>query len=155
MGNMKRILHQVAMATVLSGAMAIWPALAADVQVRVLNVADAAGSVRVAVCVADQWLKPSCARGARAPAHPGVVAITVHDVPPGTYGVLAHHDRNDDGQVNRNLLGMPTEGIGFSRDAPMRFGPPHFEDAALQVGSGAVMADVTLRFVPEARRGQR
>ena len=125
-------------------------AAAADLQVRVLNVADDAGSVRVALCVAEQWLKPNCTRLARAPAYHGVVTVTVRDVPPGTYGVLAHHDRNDDGEVNRNFVGVPIEGIGFSRDAPMRFGPPHFADAAMQVSATGAVIDVTLHFEPEA-----
>lgn len=143
--NFRRMAAWAATSFTLAG-----PAAASDVQVRVLNVADDAGSVRVALCVVEQWLKPNCMLGARAPAHRGVVTVTVRDVQPGTYGVLAHHDRNDDGEVNRNFVGLPIEGIGFSRDAPMRFGPPRFADAALQVAAKGAVIDVTLHFEPEA-----
>ena len=114
-----------------------------------LNVADARGSVRVAVCAEAQWLQRSCMLGARVPAHAGVVVVVVNNVPPGVYGVLAHHDIDDDGQVNRNILGIPVEGIGFSRNAPMRFGPPRFLDAALRVGEERVAVPIKLRFEPE------
>ncbi len=128
-------------------------AQAADVEVRVLDVANSRGSVRVAVCSETQWIKPSCALGARVPAHAGTVIAVVKNVPPGIYGVLVHHDANDDGGINRTLLGIPKEGIGFSRDAPLRFGPPRFVDAALKVGEQRVIASASLIFEPrEAKR---
>jgi uncharacterized protein (DUF2141 family) len=130
----------------------------AEIEVRVLNVSSSAGSVRVAICTAEQWLRHSWIRSARVPAQRGQVVVTVPDVPPGTYGILAHHDWNDDGKVNRNLFGRPTEGIGFSRNAPMNFGPPRFEDAAVRVVGERAVVEVTLRFEPAppaARRLQR
>lgn len=145
MVNFRQVAAWAATSLTLTGT-----AAAADVQVRVLNVANDAGSVRVALCVAEQWLQLNCMHRARAPARRGVVTVTVRDVPPGTYSVLAHHDRNDDGEVNRNFVGVPIEGIGFSRDAPMRFGPPHFSDAALQVSATGTVIDVPLHFEPEA-----
>jgi len=54
-------------------------------------------------------------------------------VPPGVYAVAAIHDRNGNGRLDTNLLGMPKEPYGFSRAARGRFGPPSFEDAAFVV----------------------
>ena len=34
------------------------------------------------------------------------------------------------------MLGIPKEGYGFSNDAKGRMGPPSFDDAAVEVGSG-------------------
>ena len=120
-------------------------AQATEVQVRVVNVADTAGSVRVEVCPEREWLN-GCTLSAHAPARQGVTVITVPGVSPGHYGIIAHHDSNDDGDVNRNFLGLPTEGIGFSRDAAIRLGPPRFSDAVLEVAGPAVTLDVTLHF---------
>ncbi len=38
-------------------------------------------------------------------------------------------DVNDNGNMDRNLFGIPKEPYGFSNDARGRFGPPKFEDA--------------------------
>lgn len=123
-----------------------------EVEIRILNVGDSRGTVRVALCTAAQWLKPEAVAGAVVPAEEGVMRIVVPDVPPGTYGVLVHHDANADGEINRDFLGRPTEGIGFSRDAPMLFGPPRFKDAAVVVAEERVCLDVTLRFEPKPSR---
>ncbi len=126
--------------------------MAAELEVRVLNVGSAAGHVRVAVCTEGRWLGTDHVRNAAVPARPGVVAVVIADLPPGVYGVMVHHDANDDGRINRDLLGRPTEGIGFSRDAPMLFGPPRFADAAFRLADQRVVLDITLRFEPRARR---
>lgn len=120
-------------------------AQATEVQVRVVNVADASGSVRVEVCPESEWLN-GCTFSAHVPARQGITVVTVPGVPPGHYGVIAHHDSNDDGDVNRNFIGLPTEGIGFSRDAAIRLGPPHFSDAVLDVAGASVSVDITLHF---------
>lgn len=121
------------------------PGGATEVEVQVLNTADAAGVMRVELCQEAEWLQ-GCAISAQAPARPGLSTVTVPDVPPGVYGVIAHHDSDGDGEVNRNFLGLPTEGIGFSRDAQIRFGPPRFGDAALRIGGDRAVVPVTLHF---------
>jgi uncharacterized protein (DUF2141 family) len=40
------------------------------------------------------------------------------------------HDEDADGELDRDLLGLPQEGYAFSNDAREPFGPPSFEAAA-------------------------
>jgi uncharacterized protein (DUF2141 family) len=122
---------------------------ATDVCVSVLNVGSALGWVRVAVCTRTQWAPIKCAYGARVPAQEGRLVVVVHDVPAGDYGVLVHHDANADNAINRSLVGKPTEGIGFSRDAPIRFGMPSFDAARITVADVTVDIDVHLVFEPQ------
>ncbi|PRY93087.1 uncharacterized protein (DUF2141 family) [Hasllibacter halocynthiae] len=109
------------------------PALAADVTVEVTDLRSGLGVVRVAVCPESSFTRPDCPYTATAPA--GEVVV-VRDVPAGVYAVQAFHDENNDGNLNRRGF-RPSEGLGFSRDAPLRMGPPRFSDAAVQInGSG-------------------
>ncbi len=123
-------------------------ARATTVQVRVLNVGSDAGTVRVAVCSREQFLKPRCAHVAHEPARRGVVVVAVDGVPEGTYAVQAYHDVNGNGRIDTTFFGVPKEGIGFSHDAPFHFGPPRFADAALSVSGALVTLDITLKFEP-------
>ncbi len=41
------------------------------------------------------------------------------------------HDENNDGKLNTNFLGIPKEGIGFSRDPNVWLGKPSFEDCVV------------------------
>ena len=61
-------------------------------------------------------------------------ACVFKDLAPGRYAVATAHDENGDGGVNRNLFGIPTEGFAFSRNARALFGPPSFEETAVEVG---------------------
>ncbi len=122
------------------------PAAATEVHVRVLNVADAAGSVRVEICLPPEWLKDGCRLRASAPARAGIVTVTVPNVPPGAYAVVAHHDSDDDTEVGRNVLGIPTEGVGFSRGPSILFGAPKFEESAIQVTGDRTTIDIKLLF---------
>jgi uncharacterized protein (DUF2141 family) len=59
--------------------------------------------------------------------------IVFDNVPPGTYGVVSFHDIDKNKQLKSNLVGYPTEPIGFSRDARIKFGPPDFDDARITI----------------------
>jgi uncharacterized protein (DUF2141 family) len=78
------------------------------------------------------------------PARDGETVVTIEGVPPGTWAVLAYQDENANGELDRNLIGIPSENYGFSRDARGRFGPPSFDDAAMPIRAEAAAATVRL-----------
>jgi uncharacterized protein (DUF2141 family) len=131
-------LNQLLMSTVLLSALCAGAAAAATVEVRVTAVAGGKGTVNVAVCDRERFLK-QCVYTASVPAKEGENVIAVHGVPKGTWAVLVYQDENGNGQLDRNFIGIPKENYGFSRDAASKFGPPSFEDAAIEVGDGAVV----------------
>jgi len=55
-----------------------------------------------------------------------------HDVKAGRYAVALWHDVNNDGKVDSNWLGIPTEPVGASNNAKGRFGPPKFASASFE-----------------------
>ena len=61
------------------------------------------------------------------------VVVRFRDLAPGDYAVAAFHDADDDGELNANVLGIPTEGYGFSNGARGLMGPPSFESAAVTI----------------------
>lgn len=72
--------------------------------------------------------------------------IVFDKVPPGTYGVVSFQDINKDKQLASNFVGYPTEPIGFSRDAQIRFGPPDFDDAKISIEANkTVSIDIHLK----------
>ena len=131
--------------TILSSALflTVSAASAATVEVRVSGVT-ANGKVSVAVCDKERFLK-QCTYSASAPAQAGETTIVVKGVPPGTWAVVAYQDENTNGELDTNLLGVPKEPYGFSRDARSKFGPPGFEDAAIEVGEAPTTATIRVR----------
>lgn len=141
--ELSRIILGAAPALAAASALASVSALAATVEVRVAGVT-AQGKVNVAVCDKARFLK-QCVHSGSVPAQAGETTVVVKDVPPGTWAVLAYQDENGNNELDRNLIGIPKEAYGFSRDARGKFGPPKFEDAAIEVGDAPTTATVRLR----------
>lgn len=126
--------------------LAATPVQAATLDVAINDVRNANGHVLIAVCPAPVFLTPHCPFVGTAPARPGTVVGQVHGIPPGTYAVQVFHDENDNLQIDRTIIGLPKEGMGFSNDARFRFGPPDFADAAIDIGPYGGHIAITLRY---------
>lgn len=67
-------------------------------------------------------------------------------IAPGVYAVVLFHDENGDGKFNRDWIGLPEEGYGFSNDAPAHFHPPRFDDASFSFAGGTLEIPVNIRY---------
>jgi uncharacterized protein (DUF2141 family) len=77
-------------------------------------------------------------------ASPGAKMVFA-DVPPGDYVLAVVHDENGNNKVD-TMLGIPREGVGFSHNPAMVFGPPKWESAKFHVAGGPVSLDVKLKY---------
>ncbi len=50
----------------------------------------------------------------------------------GIYGISVFQDLNENGELDKNWFGIPTEPYGFSNNAKGSFGPPDFEDCSFE-----------------------
>lgn len=67
------------------------------------------------------------------------VVATFRDLAPGHYAVLVTHDENGNGKLDTNLVGMPTEGYGFSNN-PRVMRKPTWDEARFALeGDGATL----------------
>ncbi|MCA9580547.1 MAG: DUF2141 domain-containing protein [Myxococcales bacterium] len=83
----------------------------------------------------DAWLTPKAIAGVEVKISKGLQAVcTFPKVKAGTYAVAIMHDENGDGELERNFLGIPSEGTTTSRNAPANFGPPSYDDAKFRYG---------------------
>ena len=74
------------------------------------------------------------------------VEFSFPDVPNGRYAIALLHDENGNGKIDKALM-IPREGFGFSRDAPLRMGPPSFKDAAFDVDAKGVNQSIRMRYI--------
>jgi uncharacterized protein (DUF2141 family) len=133
-------LMHVLLAAPLTGVMA------AELEVTLEQVATDAGELLVAVCTRETFLRRGCPYTGRSPAISGEAKVVVRGIDPGVYAVQAFHDENGNFDLDRNFLGLPKEGMGFSNDAPMRFGPPSFDDAAIEISAAGAATRLRLRY---------
>ncbi len=60
--------------------------------------------------------------------------VTIKGIDKGKYAIAVVHDEDNDSELDRNFIGMPSEDVAASNNAKGSFGPPSFEDAAFDVG---------------------
>jgi len=67
-------------------------------------------------------------------------------VPSGTYAVAVFHAERGERKMDIGLFGKPKQGVGFSRNPSIAFGPPSFAAAAFTVGNDPVNMTVGLNY---------
>jgi uncharacterized protein (DUF2141 family) len=61
--------------------------------------------------------------------------IDLNELPIGNYAIAVVHDVNANKNFDRNLIGIPKEPFGFSRNKSIFKGLPKFEEASLSLSS--------------------
>lgn len=73
--------------------------------------------------------------------------IVFRELPHGTWAAFAYHDEDSNGEIRSNWIGMPKEGVGASKNARGRMGPPSFEDAAISFIDAQKTIAINLRYL--------
>ena len=68
------------------------------------------------------------------------------DIPPGTYAITVIHDENMNGELDTNLMGIPTEGYGFSNTSIDEFGAPAFSAARFRYDGQNLNLTIKLKY---------
>lgn len=132
-------------AVLLAAGAAAARSAAAPLDITVTDVWPPGGHVRVDICTRETFLRDGCPYSAAAPAQEGTTTIVVPDLPPGTYAIQVYDDVNDNHRVDQGFMGVPKEGVGFSRDASVGLHGPSFESAAVTHGSEPQALSIRLR----------
>ncbi len=67
------------------------------------------------------------------------------EVSPGTYAIIAHHDRNENDELDRPVFQLPLEPYGYSNGAWTSMGLPPFDAVAFEVGETAARQRIPMR----------
>ncbi len=122
-------------------------ARAADLAVTVADLRDDRGMVRVALYSEPKtFRKEELSLAVRqTTAHPDKVTVRFEGLAPGRYAVIAYHDEDGDGAMDRFMGMIPTEGFALSNN-PEVTGPPAFEEAAFDLSEMGGEVTVNLRY---------
>ncbi len=115
-------------------------AQAGELVIQIDQIRSDQGQVRVALYEnADRFLKPDGFLVAiTRKSVVGALTVRFSDLAEGDYAVALFHDENGNGRLDSNLIGIPLEGTGFSRNGRGSFGPPEFSEVAVRIESGGV-----------------
>ncbi len=121
---------------------------AATVHLVVSGVRSTAGELRVCLWHEEASF-PNCTKGqdVRRAALPAAPTVTVDfaDLKPGAYAVSVIHDENANRKLDTSLVGLPREGVGFSRNPRILFGPPSFKASRFEA-TGETRQEIRLKY---------
>jgi uncharacterized protein (DUF2141 family) len=120
-------------------------AVAAELKVTLEQVATSSGNLLVVVCTPETFLRRAC---------PAQAKLRRSVVKPRSWcAALSRACTRSRRSMTRTttwtstaISWAPQEGMGFSNDAPVRFEPPRFEDAAIKIDAGGAVTRLRLRY---------
>lgn len=105
----------------------------ANLEIIVKNIKEQKGSIRVGLFNKEDDFLKNAAYGKIVKANGTEVTIVFENLAPGEYGISVVHDENDNGDLDKNFVGIPKEGFAFGNNAMGSFGPPDFQKAKVKM----------------------
>ena len=65
----------------------------------------------------------------------GKASASFENLEKGTYAISSFYDKNDNGKMDTNFLGIPKEPVALSNNAKGKFGPPKYRDAKFNISN--------------------
>ncbi|MBK7410493.1 MAG: DUF2141 domain-containing protein [Saprospirales bacterium] len=101
-------------------------------QLEITNIRDTRGMIRVGVFQREDGF-PDQEKvywgGAFSP-QKGEMIIDIPELPFGNYALAIYHDLNNNGRLDKNIWGIPTEPYGFSGAVKAKWSAPHFREVS-------------------------
>jgi uncharacterized protein (DUF2141 family) len=72
--------------------------------------------------------------------------VVVGQLPHGIYAVTVFHDENGNGQLDKNVFGIPKEGYGASNILKKSMGAPKFADAKFDLDQPEKLVEIKLLY---------
>ncbi len=135
----------------ISGALALGGSAPApapvQLEIALSGLRSTSGDVRLCIWHSPERFKRGKCEGDSQSIVVAAAATVALQVPlaPGDYAVSLVHDENGNGKLDKNLLGIPTEGVGFSQNPRLSFGPPSYAATRFDV-AGDTSETIHLKY---------
>ena len=91
------------------------------------------GAVLVGLYNSDGTFLKKSYKGATSDIKANGAKVTFLNIPKGEYAISAFHDKNKNGKLDTNFIGIPKEDYACSNNAKGVMGPPKYEDAKFEL----------------------
>ena len=83
----------------------------------------------------------------RVDAREGETVLCLNAPSAGRYSIALYHDENGNRDFDRNFLGIPTEGYGFSENPGFRFGKPEQEETLFTIEDNLTILRISVLYL--------
>ena len=105
-----------------------------EIQIKIQNVKQSKGPLRIAFFrKGSNFPKDEALSYAKEvkPTKLGDLQLSWGDIPFGEYAIAIYQDINNNGVLDKNVFGYPSEPFGFSKNFKPRFSAPDFDDCKI------------------------
>ena len=100
-----------------------------NLTVKISGLKSNAGAVLVGLYNSDGTFLKKAYKGVTSDIKANEATVTFSNIPKGEYAISAYHDKNKNGKLDTNFIGIPKEDYASSNNAKGVMGPPKYEDA--------------------------
>ena len=107
--------------------------LVSTITLMIEGVDDPVGEIRIAIFDSENRYLENPSLADVVPASQTKIEWQIKNLAYGQYAIAVYHDKNKNGKLDTNMLGIPLEEYGFSNNARSRFGPASWSQAKFTV----------------------
>jgi uncharacterized protein (DUF2141 family) len=157
------------LAAALALAFSSLSAEAEELRVAVDGIASSSGTLMIGLYDSDEHFRSALANatklgllndrsrlvGIAMRAVAGVQSVVFTNLDRGRYAIIVFHDENDNGKLDENSWGVPSEGYGFSNNAEGFLAAPSFDKAAVMLDKADSAISITLKYPSRKKSGEK
>ncbi|HEX6224654.1 MAG TPA: DUF2141 domain-containing protein [Chryseolinea sp.] len=115
-------------------------------QVTVTHIKGEKGNIMVGIFDSDETFLKKPLEGKMIKASGDSITVVFENLKPGRYAISVLHDANKNKDLDKNKLGIPKEGFGFSNNVIGAMGPPSFERAQFDLAPDQKDLDIDIKM---------
>jgi uncharacterized protein (DUF2141 family) len=118
--------------------------LVSTVTLKIDGVDVAVGEIRIAIFDSENRYMENPSLAEIVPVSKTNIEWQIENLAYGQYAIAVYHDKNKNGKLDTNMLGIPLEEYGFSNNARGRFGPASWSQAKFTVNKRTTVHRILL-----------
>ncbi|OXB13940.1 hypothetical protein B0A68_13875 [Flavobacterium reichenbachii] len=104
-----------------------------NLTVKISGLKDNSGIVKVGLYNSEQTFLKTTYKSMISEIKNNQAIVTFTGIPAGEYAISTFHDENNNGILDKNMMGIPSEDYAASNNAKGFMGPPSYKDAKFTV----------------------
>lgn len=116
------------------------------IQLEVTGIKSTIGFIQIAVFKSDtDFDKDIFIKVIAVPAS-SEVQVSIPNLEVGKYAIAVYHDENKNQKLDKNFVGIPKEGYGFSNNAVGKLGPPKFSETSFSLDTNLKKLSIRMNY---------
>jgi len=116
------------------------------IQLEITGIKNSTGFIQIAVFKSDTDFDKDIFSYVIAVPASSEVSVSIPNLELGKYAIAVYHDENKNQKLDKNFVGVPKEGYGFSNNAVGKLGPPKFSETSFSLDTQLKKLSIRMNY---------